>query len=450
MAFPDLFDVFRLYQQVAPAGVLEYLQLQAGQRPRSGIYSLAVVFWLMIVQRLQPNGTLASTVQHLVQGIADPLLANCKRVRERKISPRTGGYCQARQKMPTLVAERVTEEIVERLRQQISEPFPGLDRAVFLLDGSSLQLEHSRDLVRAYPPGGNQHGPNHWPLLRIVVLHDVGSGLAQRPYWGPLNGPQAVSEQALAEQAIAALPSGAVVMGDRNFGIFSVAHAAQQSDHPMVLRLTDVRARKLGGCLSQAGAYPVVWKPSRWDGKKKQGNKDQGWPPKAAVSGWLIAWRIGRGKSKSWLYLFSTVELSAAEVVKLYGRRWNIETDLRSLKRTVRLHHLTSQTVDTMEKELLVAVSAYNLVRAVMCLAARRSGIDPRQLSFTQVLNVVNCAWPRLMAASTMQEHHREFERVLDLAALCTLPKRRKRRSYPREVWGRGFHFPTRKTGKTK
>ncbi len=46
-----------------------------------------------------------------------------------------------------------------------------------------------------------------------------------------------------------------------------------------------------------------------------------------------------------------------------------------------------------MMKELLAAVSAYNLVRAVMCMAARRSRLDPRRLSFTQVLNVVDYAW---------------------------------------------------------
>jgi len=445
MASPDLFDVFCLYRRVMPAGVLEYLQQQAGVRARRGIYALPVVVWLMIVQRLQPNGTLASSVQQLVQGVADPLLKDCKRVRESRISARTGGYCQARQKMPTLVAERVNEEIVERLRQQLSEPWPGLEGPVFLLDGTTLQLEHNRELVQAYPPARNQHGTGHWPVLRMVVLHDVSSGLAQRPCWGPMCGPKAVSEQSLAEAAMDRLPPEAAVLGDRNFGVFSMAWAAQQRQHPVVLRLTDVRARKLAGPVSQSGEYPVVWRASRWDG-----GKHRSWPPEAAVSGRLIAWRIGRGKSKSWLYLFTTLELPVEQVVALYGQRWNIETDLRSLKRTVRLHHLTAQTVGMMEKELLMAVSAYNLVRAVMCLAARRADRDPRQLSFTQVLNVVNCAWPRLMAARSIQEHHREFERVLDFAALCTLPRRRKRRSYPRAVWGRGYHFPARKGGKTK
>ena len=154
---------------------------------------------------------------------------------------------------------------------------------------------------------------------------------------------------------------------------------------------------------------------------------------------------MGRGKSTQWLYLFTTLALPAEGVVQLYGQRWPIENDPRSLKHTVRLQHIAAKDVDTMEKELLTAVSAYNLVRAVMCLAAKRAEVDPRQLSFSFVLNLLDCSWPRLMAARNQAEHDREFERVLDLAARHTLPKRKKRRSYAREVWGHGGHFPQRK-----
>jgi transposase len=101
------------------------------------------------------------------------------------------------------------------------------------------------------------------------------------------------------------------------------------------------------------------------------------------VPGRLIAVRIGRGKTKEWLYLFTTLELPWEQVLELYGKRWNIETDLRSLKRTVRLHHIAARNESMMEKELLTALAAYNLVRAVMALAARRHNISPRQLSLT-------------------------------------------------------------------
>jgi putative transposase len=438
MTSPEWSSLLELYQQTVCAGVVQYLEKQAGTRRNRGVYNVAVVLWLMMLQRLEGRGTLASAVQMLLEGAAGPLLSPCRRVRRKRISCRTGGYCQARQKLPKLLCRQVSQELVERLRVVLNSAGTGGPANVFVLDGSSLELEHTRSLVALYPPAQNQHGQSHWPVLRVVVLHDVETGLAQQPCWGPMFGPQAVSEQELAEQAMDSLPAQSVVVGDRNFGIFSIAYAAQQRGLRVLLRLTEVRARKLAGPISRPGERRLSWQASRWDSGKKRRL-----PLGAGLEGRLVAARVGRGKSKQWLYLFTTLELPVEEILQLYGRRWNIETDLRSLKRTVRLHHISAQSPDMMEKEILLAVSAYNLVRAVMCMAARRSRLDPRQLSFTQVLTVVDHAWPKLIAAPTQAQHDQEFLRVLDMAAQCTLPKRRKRRSYLRLTWRRGgpSHF---------
>jgi putative transposase len=439
----EVSPIFDLYGRwVVSSGVLDQVRERVGLRSRRGIYSLAVVLWLMIWQRLQPRSTMSQAVRQLVQGTGRSLLPACKRVREDHISPAAGGYCQGIQKMPTLVPHLVTRDVVARLSEQLGEPWPGLAGPVYVVDGSTLSLEKTRKLVRAYPLGKNQHGTGHWPILRIVVLHDVCSGLALYPQWGPFHGEQAVSEQALAARAFDQLPPGAVVMADRNFGVFSVGWEAAYRKHGVIVRLTEARAKKLfGGPIAQEGDYAVRWQASRWDQPQVTP-----WPAEAGIEGRFIAARVGRGKSKQWLYLFTTVTLPSSEVVALYGRRWTIETDLRSLKRTVHLQQLKSRSVDGMEKELLTAICAYNFVRAVMCLAARRAGIPTRSLSFTQVLDLVNCAWPRLVAAKTKQAHDEEFERVLDWAAACKLPCRSKRRSYPRAVWGHGYRFPARKT----
>jgi hypothetical protein len=433
MTSPEWSSILDLYQRIVCGGLIQYLQKQAGMRVRRGIYVPPVVLWLMILQRLHPRGTVTSAVQLLLAGAAEALLVDCARVRRQRISCRTGGYCQARQKLPKLLCRQVSEEIVEQLRQVLSASQPEGESNVFVLDGSTLELESRPELLKRYPPTHNQHGRGHWPALRLVVMHDLGTGLAQPPCWGAVNGAEATSEQALAEQALQALPAGSVVVADRNFGIFSVAYAGRSRGIGVVLRMTDVRARKLAGPISKPGEYRVVWKASRWDG-----SKHRWWPEEAAVEGRLVAARVGRGKSKQWLYLFTTLERPMEEILQLYGRRWTIETDLRSLKRTVQLQHLRAQSEDMMEKEILMAMSAYNLVRAVMCMAARRSRVDPRQLSFTSVLTLVDAAWPKLVQASTKEQHDREFLRVLDLAAQCTLPKRRKRRSYPRRAWRRG------------
>jgi len=436
--------MFDLYAQLAPAELFRLLQRQMGVIVHDRIYTARLVMWMMMNQRLQGRGTLASTVEQLVQGRFDPLLSRCKRVEERRIALSTGGYCQARQHLPKLLVSRTMQELIERLRSRLLESEPTGEPRVYLLDGSSLQLEHEPELVQAYPPASNQHGKSHWPVMRLVVLHDLDTGLAERPYWGPLNGRKAVSEQALAAKAMQHVPAGSVMLGDRNFGVFSIAYGAQQLGHGVIVRLTAVRAKSLmGGPIACAVDSPRRWQASRFDRRKHPH-----WPADASVEGRLIAWRVGRGKHQQWLYLFTTLGLPAAAVVALYGRRWRIETDLRSLKQTVRLYRISAHSADMMEKELLVAVMAYNLVRAIMFQAAQRAKIDPRQLSFTYACNIVLDAYPRILAAGTAARQQQELERILDLVGRCRLPNRTKRRSYPREVWGRGYRFPVRRREK--
>jgi hypothetical protein len=277
----------------------------------------------------------------------------------------------------------------------------------------------------------------------MVVLHEVETGLAEEPRWGPMYGPQAVSEQELAEKAIADLPPGSTIVWDRNFGVFRMAWGAQQQGHFSVARLTRERAYKLaGGPIQEEGEQLVKWTPSRLDGRRQGGM-----PPDAAVEGRLIAARIGRGKSQEWLYLFTTLALAGEEVVALYGKRYRIETDLRSLKRTVRLHHIAARKESMMEKELLTAVAAYNLVRAVMALAARRHNLMPRQLSFTFVQTVVNARWHRIQSTSGTDAYQPAVLSLLDAAAQGVHPKRKKFRSFPREGWYRRRPFPARKEG---
>jgi hypothetical protein len=430
----------RLFQKVAPASFFQQLCDENGYNFRQGIYSLTVVVWLMIWQRLRENRGLGAAVQYLIQGGAGDLMSDCKRWTEDEVSGNTGGYCQARQKLPKLVASQVSERIVDHLRAEMQEGWQGLLRPVFVIDGSTLQLQHAPELVKAYSPGRNQHGENHWPVMRIVVFHDVYSGLALQPAWGPMYGDAAVSEQALAEQALARLPSDAVVLGDGNFGIFAYAYAVQQSQRPMILGLTQARAQKiLGSKLVEGTDRKVVWRASRWDR-----NAHPQLPEEALVEGRLIVC-ANPSRPKELLYLFTTLDLPVEEILGIYKLRWRVETDLRSLKRTVGLHQLSSKSLDMVEKELLLAIAAYNLIRAVMCLAARRANLTPRQLSFSFVQTVVEAALPGLDHAATEEEYQQRLDRMLRYAAQGKLPNRSRVRSYPREVWGRGGRFPTRK-----
>ena len=440
MTSPDSFQLFRLFQKAAPAWFFRELGQKHGYGLRQGIYSASVVVWLMIWQRLQGNRSLTAAVQYLLQSDVQDLHSDCQRWAQDKVSAATGSYCQARQKLPKLIVSEVTERIVGQLRAEMQEGWEGLARPVFVIDGTALQLQHTPELKKAYSPGHNQHGENHWPMMRVVVFHDVFSGLALQPTWGAMYGDAPVSEQALAEQALDRLPKDAVVLGDGNFGIFAFAYAVQQSQRPMILRLTQARAEKiLGSKLVEGTDRKVVWQPSRWDRKAHPQL-----PEEASLEGRLIVC-ANPSRPDELLCLWTTLDLPVEEILEIYKLRWRVETDLRSLKRTVGLYQLSSKSPDMVEKELLLAVAAYNLVRAVMCLAARRANVTPRQLSFSFVQTVVEAALPGLDHAATDEEYQQRLDRMLRYAAQGKLPNRSRARSYPREVWGRGGHFPARK-----
>lgn len=371
----------------------------------------------------------------------------CKRVRDWRThgkapSSHTGAYNQARQALPLSIVQKSCDRIFEQLTAQLAPATEG-SMSAFLLDGSSLRTARSAELCESYPPGSNQYGESHWPLLRVLVAHDLHTGLAMRPEWGPMHGPDAVGEQALLQRAIDRLPKEAVVIGDANFGVFSVAYAATQSRHPALLRLTPERARRLaGGALHDGIERELEWKPSRDDRRR---HPDL--PADASVRGRLLVREVqpDNGGEPFLLALFTTLSSPLEAVFALYGRRWAIETDLRTLKTTLRLDQLTCSTPDMVAKEIEMGITAYNLVRGLIAVAAQQSGVPPRGYSFTKVRHIVEILVPALADAPNEQAARTIFEQIMRCVQQSKLPRRRRKRpSYPRQVWRRGDHFPSR------
>lgn len=152
-------------------------------------------------------------------------------------------------------------------------------------------------------------------MLRVVVAHDLHSGMAIRPEWGPMYGPEAVSEQKLLERAICRLPERATVIGDCNFGVFSVAYSVVQSGHPVLLRLTMARAQRLAGEVPQDGIDRMItWNPSLAD---RRSHPEL--PHGACVRGQLIVRRVqpDNGGQSFLLALFTTMEGPAQQALQL-------------------------------------------------------------------------------------------------------------------------------------
>jgi len=212
-----------------------------------------------------------------------------------------------------------------------------------------------------------------------------------------------------------------------------------RSGRKLVFRLTAQRAKAMGATkLLPQGEQRLVWRPTRKDREKRRDL-----PEDAQIQGRLIAVTCN-GFRQPW-YLFTTLPDTLEAVAGLYAQRWHMELDLRTLKRTLRLEHLRGKSREAVDKELLIAVVAYGLVRAFMALAARRAGVAPRQISFTRAYGLLDIAIRKLCSANP-EEREQSFERVLCYLAKSKLPNRSKRRSYPRAVWGSRQSFPPMET----
>jgi len=402
----------------------------------------------MILQRLRGGAPLEVAVIELLAGLPHSFWPHpAKRIRDwqrtgKTPSSYTGAYNQARQALALSVVQDSCDRIFGSLAAELDA---GQHAPTYLLDGSSMRLAHSAELIQEFPPGSNQHGQGHWPVALVLVAHDLRTGLAMRPEWGPMYGAKAVSEQKLLEALIRRLPAGVTVMGDANFGVFTVAHAAAGAKHPVLLRLTTARAQRLTGRSLRDGVdRTVVWRPSPYE-RRCHPELD----PQASVTGRLVVRRVqpNNGARPFLLALFTTLEQTPKQILELYGQRWNIETDLRTLKKTLRLDQLSSATVEMVAKEIEVGIASYNLVRAMIHVASRQSGSVPRSYSFTRVSRIVQIFSNKLATVTDPCAEHQLFDQMMRHIQQSQHPRRTKRRpSYPRQVWQRGKYFPTHKS----
>ena len=374
------------------------------------------------------------------------------------MSSNDGSYSTARQELPLSVnvlstlapVEQSANRVLEGLLAQTSSAAPVFGRRALFVDGTSLRTPHRPKLNKKFPPSSNQYGESHWPIVKMLVAHDLETGLAMHPVWGAMSGTKAVSEQALFEKLLReGVPAGAIIVGDINFGVFSVAYAADRRKHPVVLRMQPQRARALlGGPLEDGVDREVEWQPS-----KEERKSHPELPADACVRGRLLVTLVqpDNGAEAFLLALFTTLssaEASREDLMKVYGKRWNIEVDLRTLKSLLQLEQLTSTTPDMVAKEIHAAMITYNLVRAAMCAAAAQEGISPRSYSFAGVRDVIEHFQPFIAAAKTPEEAQALTDKMMRCVRQKKLHKRKRGRSYPREVWGRPRTFPARKREK--
>ncbi len=306
-----------------------------------------------------------------------------------------GPYCRARSQFPLPVIRELAEDVASRCEAQVPEEWLWKKRHVKLIDGTTVTMADTEDNQEAYPQQSCQKEGLGFPIARMVVMLSLAtamvSGMAMGPYRGKETG-----ESALLRELLDQLDAGDIVLGDKYYcSYFMIALLLEcQVDVVSLLhhaRKIDIASRKRIG----KNDYLITWR--RPDRPSWMDEETYAWMPETLELR-LIHVNIHQpGFRTESLEIVTTLtdseEYSIEEIAELYRRRWLVELDIRSIKCTMGMDVLRCKTPEMVQKEIWTCLLAYNLIRQKMLQAALEKDISPREMSFTNALQVVAAGW---------------------------------------------------------
>ena len=238
---------------------------------------------------------------------------------------------------------------------------------VCAIDGTTLTVpDNPRMLTRFTKQRGN-HGGTGYPQIRLVALLACGT----RTLIDAVFGPTTAGETTYTPRLLRSLHTGMILLGDRNFGAQDLLAQIAATGADLLVRLKNGRKIPVlaryrdGSYLSILGRLRV----------------------RVIECEITIVTTAGR---RTGIYRLTTTLLDphrypAAELIRLYHERWEIETAYLELKSSMLGGRvLRARTPTGIEQEIHALLVTYQLLRtAIADAVTTRPGIDPDRASFT-------------------------------------------------------------------
>jgi hypothetical protein len=273
---------------------------------------------------------------------------------------------------------------------------------VYLIDGTTVSMPDTPANQKEYPQQPQQAKGLGFPMVRLVVLLSLATGMLKDMALGPYEGKE-TGETALLRTLLAQFEPGAILLADRYFCSYFLIALLMERGIDFVTRIhqhrpVDFRRGWPLGKDDHLVEWPRPQRPEWMDPATYE-----------RIPLWLEVREIQiqvcrpgfRGRS---LVVVTTlkdaVQYTREDIAELYGLRWLAELDIRSIKITLGMDVLRCKTPAMARKEMWTCLLAYNLIRRAMLQAACGSGASPRKLSLCAALQTIAASWQVLATSS--------------------------------------------------
>ncbi|MFG1805712.1 IS4 family transposase [Streptomyces sp. NPDC049040] len=242
---------------------------------------------------------------------------------------------------------------------------------VCAMDGTLMAVPDSPANQAEFIKHRGNNGGAGYPSLRLLVLVSCGT----RTVLDAVFGPTTIGETSYAPRLVRSLREGMIVLLDRNFAVQALVEAITRTGAHVLVRVKEHRRLPVlerfpdGSYLSRLGPVAV------------------------RVIDCEITVSTSQGRRTGAYRLVTTLAgphaHPAAELIRLYHERWEVETSYLEIKSTILGGRvLRARTPAGVTQEVFALLVTYQVLRLAMADAtATRPGADPDRASFSIALN---------------------------------------------------------------
>ena len=401
--------------------IMRVFAKHAGLFGFSGVYSTATVLWAFLNQVLSDGK--AAACQAAVAGISHHCLVRG----QEPPTADTGDYCKARAKLSSAAIRELTREVANELEDQADETWLWNGRHAKLVDGFTFTMPDTPGNQAEFPQNPCQKPGLGFPIARAVAVISLATACVVDAAMGPYSGKQ-TGETALLRKLFGAFRPRDVAVLDRYYCSFMMLALLKSRGTDVCARLHHLRKSdfRRGRRLGQYD-HVIHWiRPQRptWMDEATYASI-----PETIELREVRFHVVEPGRRTKVLTVVTTLtdaeEFSKEDIAELYGYRWHVELDIRSIRQNLNLDHLRCKSPKMIRTEFRTTLLAYNLIRSVSATAAFLTGQKPRHVSFTGTCQYVLHSWLMLslghVPVSRLETYCRQ---TLKLIAQCKVGHR--------------------------
>ena len=362
------------------------------------VYNTSVTLWVFLSQVMSIHHGCVSAVAKLIAFRVANNQTAC--------SAETGAYCIARDKIDEQSMQRLVKASGLAIEDSSPDHWLWLGHRVITADGTTVTMADTPENQAAYPQLSSQATGCGFPILRVVVLFALSTGVVLDMAMGRYKG-KLTHEVSLFRQIDAIIEKTDVFLADRAYaGWFEMARMIGRGAHVVVrkhqLRKSDFRT----GIRYGKDDHSIrIDKPARPDWMSTE--EYETYPDFITIR--EIRIRVENKGFRTHEIIVHTsllddTEYAKEDIAALFRRRWQAELHLRSLKTVMQMEHLRCKKPHRVRNEIRTHMLAYNLIRGVMCEAAVEGDVQPWQISFKSTLTTMIDMLPVLGLISRADE----------------------------------------------